>query len=132
LAKLHEHIKNQRIDFLQKLSTKLINENQVICLEDLDIEGIKNKHNLAKSISDVSLYKFRLMMNYKAKWYGRTILYVDQYFPSSQICYDCGYKNPLVKDLSVREWICPNCNECHERDVNAAMNILREGLKQVS
>jgi putative transposase len=131
LAKLHEHIKNQRVDFLQKLSTKLINENQVICLEDLNIEDMKQKYNFAKSIEDVALYKFRLILNYKANWYGRTVLYVDRYFPSSQLCNNCGYKNPEIKDLNIREWDCPQCNTYHNRDLNAAINILREGLKQI-
>jgi putative transposase len=130
LAKLNEKIRNQRTDFLQKLSTKFINENQIICLEDLNVSGMLSKHNLAKSIQDVSLYQFRLMLDYKAKWYGRTIYYVDQFFPSSQLCHVCGYKNPDIKNLDIREWDCPQCGRYHNRDVNAALNILNEGLKQ--
>jgi len=134
LAKLHEYIKNQRLDFLHKTSTRLINENQVICLGSLDVSDMlqKGSNCLAKSIQNVSLYEFKLMMDYKAKWYGRAVLYINRYFPSSQICHDCGFKNPLVKDLNIRKWTCPNCNEHHDRDINAALNILCEGLKQIS
>jgi putative transposase len=134
LAKLHQYIKNQRLDFLHKTSSRLINENQIICLESLDVSDMLNKQNnaMAKATQNVSLFEFRRILEYKAKWYGRTIKYIDQYFPSSQICHDCGYKNPEVKNLNIREWTCPNCGEHHDRDVNAALNILHEGLKQIS
>jgi putative transposase len=131
LAKIHEHIKNQRVDFLHKLSTNIINENQVIVLEDLDVKGMLDKHNLAKSIQDVSLYEFKIMLNYKANWYGRKVIFVDRYFPSSQLCNLCGYKNLIIKNLNIRAWTCSQCNVKHDRDVNAAINILKEGLKQI-
>jgi putative transposase len=131
LARLHEHIKNQRIDFLHKLSTNIVNENQVIVLEDLDVSDMLEKKKMSKSIQDVSLYEFRIMLSYKASWYGRKLFFVNRYFPSSQLCSNCGYKNPKVKNLDVREWVCPQCNSNHDRDVNAAINILNEGLKQV-
>lgn len=129
LARLQEHIANQRTDFLQKLSTKLIRENDVICIEDLQVKNMIRNHKLARNIADVSWSEFIRQLQYKADWYGKTIIKVDKWYASSQICSCCGEQFPITKDLSIREWICPNCHTVLDRDGNAAINILREGKR---
>lgn len=129
VARVQEHIANQRNDFLQKQSTRLVSENQVICLEDLSVKNMVRNHKLARFISDVSWSRFVSMLEYKSQLHGTEITKVPKFYASSQLCSCCGYKNPMVKDLAIRQWTCPNCKTNHDRDINAATNILNKGLE---
>jgi putative transposase len=127
VARLHARIADTRRDFQQKASTKLIRENQVICLETLNVKGMLKNHSLAKAISDVGWGEFVRRLEYKAAWYGRTIVKIDRWFPSSKTCSACLH---ILEELTLdmRSWVCPNCGTCHDRDINAAKNILAAGL----
>lgn len=134
VAKVYEHIANIRKDFLHKLSTQLVRENQTIAIEHLNVKSMLQNHRLARSISDVSWSEFFRQLEYKAELHDGELLKVDTFYPSSQICSNCGYQNTETKNLGVREWTCPRCGTRHDRDINAAKNILRKALenKQVA
>lgn len=127
VARLHEKIAHQRRDFLHKLSTNLIKNHDVICIEDLASRNLMKNHHLARAIGDASWREFVRQLHYKADWYGKKIVTISRWFPSSQLCSTCGVSSGK-KALSIREWICESCGTHHDRDINASLNILKEGL----
>ena len=133
VAKLQKHIANQRTDFLQKLSTEIVNNFDKICIEDLDVSSMKETDSKIrnKRVGDVSWSEFRRMLTYKSQWYGKELSVIDRYYPSSQICHVCGHRDGK-KSEDIRNWICPHCHSELDRDINAAINILNEGLRLLS
>lgn len=129
VARIHEKIRNSRIDNLHKITHELISENQVIVSEDLSVSDMLKNHHLAKAISDCGWYELTRQISYKSEWNNRQYIKIGRFTKSSQPCHVCGYINPDTKDLSVREWVCPQCDTIHDRDINAAINILNEGLR---
>ena len=131
LAKAYKRITDKKQYYLHQVSNYLIDENQVICMEDLNVSGMLQNHKLAESIQELNFGEFKRMLEYKANWYGRKLVFVDRFYPSSKTCNHCGYVNKKLK-LSDRQWICPNCGEIIERDYNAALNIRDEGVRLIS
>ena len=131
LTKAYKKINDKKRYYLHQVSNTLINENQVICMEDLNVKGMLRNHKLAESIQEMNFGEFKRILEYKAKWYNRKIVYVDRFYPSSKTCNHCGYINKQLK-LNDRQWVCPKCGEVIERDYNASLNILDEGLRILS
>ena len=131
LAKIYKRITDKKQYYLHQISNYLIDENQVICMEDLNVKGMLRNHKLAGNIQELNFGEFRRMLEYKANWYGRKLIFVDRFYPSSKTCNHCGYVNKKLK-LSDRQWVCPDCGEIIERDYNAALNIRDEGIRLIS
>ena len=131
-ARLEERVANQRKDDLHRATTKLVRSYDAIFMEDLNVKGMMKNHKLARAVSDVSFAEFKRQLTYKAERCGKIVREIDRFFPSSQLCSCCGYRNTETKNLSVRRWTCPECGAEHDRDVNAAVNILKEGMRTLS
>lgn len=132
VAKLHEKVANQRKDFLHKQSRQITNAYDCVCIENLDMKAMSQCLNFGKSVSDNGWGMFVNFLQYKLEESGKKLIKVDKFFASSQICNVCGYKNTAAKNLSIREWDCPDCGTHHDRDVNAAINIRNEAMRLVT
>lgn len=132
IAKIYEHLTNQRKDFINKLTLDLVKKHKILVVETFAPVELKADHHLVRSSVEACLGEFFVQLKSKAKWYHRQLIRVDKYYPSTQICSNCGYRNHEAKDLGVRQWVCPNCHQSHDRDINAAKNILAEGLRMLS
>ena len=130
LAKLNQKIRNKKLHYLHQVSNQLVNENQIICMEDLNIKGMMKNHNLAESIQEMNSGEFKNLLTYKCLPYGRQLVFVNRFYPSSKTCHCCGYINKSLT-LSDRRWVCPECNAVIDRDLNAAQNIKDEGLRKI-
>jgi len=131
LARAHEKLNNKKENYLHSVANSLLDENQVVVMEDLNVSGMMNNHRLARSIQELSLFRFKSMLEYKASWRGRDLIRIDRWFPSSKLCGECGEKNDVLQ-LSDREWACAGCGVVHDRDLNAARNIAQEGRRILS
>ena len=132
LAKLHEQVANRRYNYIQNLTTELVTKYDIICIEDLDTKQMYKNKDVANLLAEVPFYEFKRQLKYKAEWYGKQVVEVDRYYPSSQLCSNCGFKYKEVKDLNLREWSCPKCGKHHDRDLNASINILNEGIRLIN
>ena len=130
LAKLNQKIRNKKLHYLHQVSNQLVSENQIICMEDLNVKGMIKNHNLAESIQEMNFGEFKNLLTYKCLQYGRQLVFIDRFYPSSKTCHCCGYKNDSLQ-LSDREWVCPECSSVIDRDLNAAQNIKDEGLRKI-
>ncbi len=128
LAKLNQKIRNKKLHYLHQVSNQLVSENQIICMEDLNVKGMMKNHNLAESIQEMNFGEFKNLLTYKCLQYERQLVFINRFYPSSKTCHCCGYKNDSLQ-LSDREWVCPECGVIHDRDINAAKNILEEGKR---
>ena len=129
IQRLYLKIRNARKHMIYKLANKIIKENDIIAMENLDVKSMYQVHKIAKHLKNIPISEFIRVLKYKSKWLGKKVIEINKYYPSSQSCNRCGFKNEEVKDLSVRKWICPECGLIHDRDINASINIMFEGLK---